>query len=153
MIPSQPTHTITLTDLVIIITDPAGHAYTTLSTMLPAPAPTNAVVLVSDQAHSGWNSWNDAQKGGLLAGCILIFLMMVGVAVILLMRRNNVWLSRDPGSGSPVMMPPVGTTMVPCQPVQYTYAQGQGYWPSWGVRGGGKEVWWKKSFHSLQSRR
>lgn len=90
--------TITVTEIVFYLENDGGNVYSTMTTTLPAQ--TSAVVIVPGyeaRPSHGWDSWNDAQKGGLIAGVILAFLLLVLLALLIVwcMRRRNVWVAGE----------------------------------------------------------
>ncbi|KAK5100268.1 hypothetical protein LTR70_001744 [Exophiala xenobiotica] len=133
----EPTSTITLTEIVLLLEDPSGQVYTTITTALPARASqTGPIVFVAgDDQDDGWNSWSDAQKGGLIAGVVLLFLLLLGILAFCLLRRRNIWLANEwAGAPAPVVVQPhmAGAVM----PYQQQQQQAQwGYGPAgWGIR-------------------
>lgn len=131
----EPTSTVTLTEIVFLLEDPPGQVYTTITTALPAQASqTGPIVFVAggDQGD-GWDSWSDAQKGGLIAGVVLLFLLILGILAFCLLRRRNIWLANEwAGAPAPVIVQPqmAGAVM----PYQQQHGQ-WGYGPAgWGIR-------------------
>lgn len=90
--------TITITEIVFYLENGGGNVCSTITTTLPAQ--TSAVVIVPGyEAHPshGWDSWSDAQKGGLIAGVILAFLLLVLLVLLIIwcMRRRNLWVAGE----------------------------------------------------------
>ncbi len=132
--------TVTLTELIFLLENPSGEVYTTITTAIPVQAtPTGPVVLVAGgDRGTGWATWSDAQKGGLVAGVVLLFLILVGLLAFLLLRRRNIWLASEwAGPPEPVVVQPqMAGAVVRYQ--QGGQGQGQGYWgygpAGWGIR-------------------
>lgn len=131
----EPTSTVTLTEVVFLLEDPPGQVYTTITTVMPAQASqTGPIVFVAgDDQGDGWDSWSDAQKGGLIAGVVLLFLLILGILAFCLLRRRNIWLANEwADAPAPIIVQPqmAGAVM----PYQQQYGQ-WGYGPAgWGIR-------------------
>ncbi|KAK5949890.1 hypothetical protein OHC33_009075 [Knufia fluminis] len=131
----EPTSTVTLTEIIFLLEGPSGQITSTITTALPAQATQTAPIIFvpGDDDGSGWSSWSGAQKGGLIAGVVLLFLLLLGLLAWLLMRRRNIWLANEwAGPPAPVVVQPqMAGAMVPYQ------QGGQGRWgygpAGWGI--------------------
>lgn len=90
--------TVTITEIVFYLENGGGDIYSTITTTLPAQ--TSPVVIVpgySQDHDNGWDSWSDAQKGGLIAGVILAVLSLVLLALLVVwcMRKRNIWVAGE----------------------------------------------------------
>ncbi|KAK5083697.1 hypothetical protein LTR05_006201 [Lithohypha guttulata] len=123
---------VTVTELIFFLENAAGNVYSTITTTIaPSTLPTSPIIIVpgKEEPKHGWDSWNDSQKGGLIAGVVLAFLLLLGLLGLLwlcLRRRNNVWVASD-WTGTPVVQQSGNAVMVP-----------QTYWgpgpAGWGLR-------------------
>lgn len=121
----EPTSTVTFTEIIFLLEDPSGQVYSTITTALPPRASrTGPIVFVAgDGQGDGWDTWSDAQKGGLIAGVVLLFLLILGILAFCLLRRRNIWLANEwMGARAPVMVQPqMAGAVVP-------YQQQNGQW-------------------------
>lgn len=119
--------TITVTEILFYLENGAGDVYSTITTTVPSQ--TSAVVIVpghsEDNGH-GWVSWSDAQRGGLIAGVVLAFLLMLLLSLLVLwcLRRRNVWVAGEWETNPSMAVQQPGALVIP-----------QSYWGS-GYAGG-----------------
>jgi len=131
----QPTSTVTLTELILLLENPAGQVYSTITTILPfqATQTTPIVFVPGGNHHNGWDSWSDAQQGGLIAGVVILFLIILATVAFCLLRRRNIWLANEWAEppAPMIMQPQMAGAVVP-------YQAQQGYWgygpAGWGFR-------------------
>lgn len=125
--------TATITEIVFLLEDAIGLVYSTSTTTLPSN--TNSIVFVPgkyQESGSGWSTWSDSQKAGLISGVILAFLFFLAIFILLVwcVRRRNIWLASEGGgmTGPFNQALPGNALVVP-----------QAYWgpgpAGWGIRG------------------
>ena len=92
----QPVLTLTATVLEIVLQEPEGNAWTTLTyeiepntSLTNQPQETSYIVAPADH---GWDSWSKSQKGGCIAGAVLGALILLGL-VLCLRGRKKVWIA------------------------------------------------------------
>lgn len=88
--------TLTATELEIILQEPGGNVWTTLTyevepntSLTHQPGETNYVIGPEDR---GWKGWSKTQKGGCVAGAVLGGLALLGL-ILCLRSRKKVWVA------------------------------------------------------------
>ena len=106
IMPTNSTFTIspttTITELIYYL-ESNDHIYSIITATLPTQTQDYPFIVVpgalsSDSEDNGWNSWSDAQKGGLIAGVVIASLLLLGIAVLLLWclrRRRKIWVASE----------------------------------------------------------
>lgn len=99
--PRLSTATLTVTELAIIMEDANGQNFATSILTLPQATgaitlgayPSTYTVVIGQDQGDGWDTWSDGAKGGLIAGCILAFMFLVGLFCCFLSRnRRTQWV-------------------------------------------------------------
>lgn len=141
---THPDATVTVTEVAITIVQPDSTSVSTLTlpmttsyaTAFPPIQPSPYVIVVgSDHYNHGWDSWSSGQKGGMIAGVILAFLLMLACLLLWRSSRKRTWIANDWSVNSH----PAWGTNQPGQMVPQGYA-GRGLRGGSGGVGHGKRV-------------
>ena len=99
-----PISTSTITEVDILVQAAGGDIWQTIIyTQSPTSFPVSTAfyqspyvpgeeIIVVPSSGSGWNSWNQNQKGGLVAGVALLGMLLMAILLICVGRRRSEWI-------------------------------------------------------------